>query len=45
MRKIDELTTEEYVEVVVASATVKDFKRWCKRHNVDYADAMEYDWD
>ena len=45
MRKIDELSLEEYMDVVIASEEVKDFKGWCKRHDVDYEDAMEYDWD
>jgi hypothetical protein len=45
MRKIDELTTEEYIDVVIASGSVKNFKNWCKRHNIDYEDAMEYDWN
>ena len=45
MRKISELTTEEYISVVIASGKVKDFKGWCKRHDVDYEDAMSYDWD
>ena len=45
MRKVEELTMEEDMEVVIASGEVKDFKGWCKRHNIDYYDAMEYDWD
>jgi hypothetical protein len=45
MRKINELTTEEYIDVVIASGEVKDFKGWCKRHDIDYEDAMSYDWD
>ena len=39
MRKIDELTTEEYIDTVIASGEVKDFKGWCKRHDIDYEDA------
>ena len=45
MRKIAELTMDEYIEVVIASGKVKDFKGWCKRHNIDFEDASEYDWD
>lgn len=45
MRKIDELSMEEYMDVVIASGYVEDFKGWCEKHDVDYADAMAYDWD
>lgn len=45
MRKIKELTMEEYINVVIAFGEVKDFKGWCKRHNIDYKDAISYDWD
>ena len=45
MRKIDELTMDEYIAVVIASCDVKDFKGWCKRHDIDYEDAKEYDWE
>ena len=44
MRKIDELSMEEYMDVVIASGYVEDFEGWCEKHDVDYADAMEYDW-
>lgn len=44
MRKVNELTTEEYIDCVIASEK-KNFKKWCENHDVDYEDAMSYDWD
>jgi len=45
MRKVSELSMVEYIDVVVAYGQVDDFKAYCEQHDVDYADAMEYDWD
>ena len=44
MRKVEELTLEEYVDCVIASGK-RNFKSYCKKHNIDYEDALEYDWD
>ena len=44
MRKIAELSMVEYIDVVVAYGQADDFKTYCEQHDVDYADAMEYDW-
>lgn len=45
MRKVDELSMEEYMDLVIASGEVKDLKGYCKRHNIDYNDVVEYEWD
>lgn len=45
MRKVDELTMDEYMDLVIASEEVKDLKGYCKRHDIDYEDVLEYDWD
>ena len=45
MRKVDELTMDEYMDLVIASGEVKDLKGYCKRHDIDYEDVLEYDWD
>jgi len=44
MRKVNELTTEEYIDCVIASEK-KNFKKWCENHNIDYEDVVSYDWD
>lgn len=45
MRKVEELTMEEYMDLVIASDTVKDLKGYCRRHDIDYQDVLDYDWD
>lgn len=45
MRKVEELTDVEYIDLVIASGEVKDLKGYCKRHDIDYEDVLEYDWD
>ena len=44
LRTVDELEMEEYLDCVVASGE-DDFQQWCEEHDVDYEDAMAYDWD
>ena len=44
MRKVHELGLEEYIDCVIASDS-DEFEEYCKVHDIDYEDAMEYDWD
>jgi hypothetical protein len=44
MRKVDELDLEEYIDCVIAS-DLDGFEEYCREHDIDYKDAMSYDWD
>lgn len=40
-RLVKELTLEEYIDCVIASGE-KNFEDYCKKNNIDYNDAIEY---
>jgi hypothetical protein len=44
MRKVEELTMNEYIECVINSGE-PNFKEYCEKNNIDYEDAIEHDWD
>ena len=45
MRRVDELSNEEYMDVVIAFFEEENPELWCQQHNIDYEDALEYEWD
>lgn len=47
LKKVNELSMEDYINCVIAYGILEleDFIAWCSDTNIDYEDALEYDWD
>ena len=44
MRLVEELSTQEYIDTVIAAGEVDDFEKYCEEHDIDYEDAKWYEW-
>lgn len=44
MRKIEELSNEEYMDLVYACETEEDAREYCEFYGIDFEEVKESDW-